>query len=136
MSAGDVGGCNVLWHGGTQAVRLGRAPIHCSWGCTVHREVAHRHRGTANTPAASSLLQVIVQTQGTTLRRILHDSHCWFAGRIPSHARQRVAIVTRHHGNVLAIVYTLRHVAVFSIFIIRYGSVNTERTAGYKRREL
>jgi hypothetical protein len=59
VSAGDVGRCYVLWNGGTQAVGLGRAPVHCGWGSGV-REVAHRHRRASNVPAASSLLQVIV----------------------------------------------------------------------------
>jgi hypothetical protein len=124
VSAGDVGGCYVLWNSGTQAVGLGRAPVHCRWGCGLS-EVAHRHRCASNAPATSSLLQVIVQTQGSALWRIFHDPHCWLAGWIPSHARQCVAIVARHHRDLFAIVCALRHVSScfvsISSFRLYYG---------------
>lgn len=123
VSAGDVGGCYVLRNGRAQAVGLGRAPVHCSRGCRL-RKVARRHGGASNAPTASSLLQVIVQTQGSALRRIFHDPHRRFAGRIPPHARQRIAIVARHHRNLFAIAYALRHVS--SVFR-HYFAIHTDR---------
>lgn len=129
VSTGDVGGCYVLRHGRTQAVRLWWAPVHCRCGGYAICKVAHRDSSATDATAAStSLLQVIVQTQRSALWRILHYPYCWLAGRVSSHARQRVAIVvTRHHGYVLAIVYTLRHVAGSSSLVNQYFSIHMDR---------
>ena len=80
VTSGDVAGCYVLWHGGAEAVCLRRAPVHRCRGWTVG-QVAYRHRRTADTVTTpSALLQVIVQTQGSALWRVLHYPHGWFVG--------------------------------------------------------
>ena len=124
VTSGDVGGCYVLWHGGAQAVGLRGAPVHRTGGCAVG-QVAYRHRSTAHTiTTPSTLLQVIVETQGAALWRILHYPDGWFVGQIPPHARQRIAIVTGHQRNLTA----LRHVSSSLIHSYKQNGFNTLKT--------